>query len=94
MPGSDPPYDDQITPLTIRHPMDSGATPGALTRLALFCCGTMLLASFLSACGGIYACTTCQMSPSLASISMVSADEGWAVGEGNSFVQYEDGAWC
>jgi hypothetical protein len=27
-------------------------------------------------------------------VSMVSPTDGWAVGEGNNFVQYEDGSWC
>jgi hypothetical protein len=96
MPGSDPTDDDQITPLTVWHPLDSGATLGALKRLALFCCGMMLLAGFLSGCGGIYLCTTCQASPSLASISMVSADEGWAVGRQGAvaiIVHYQGGKW-
>lgn len=29
----------------------------------------------------------------LESVSMVSPAEGWAVGERNNFVHYEDGAW-
>jgi photosystem II stability/assembly factor-like uncharacterized protein len=27
-------------------------------------------------------------------VSMLSPSDGWAVGEGNNFVHYEDGAWC
>jgi hypothetical protein len=27
-------------------------------------------------------------------VSMVSPTDGWAVGAGNTFVHYEDGAWC
>jgi photosystem II stability/assembly factor-like uncharacterized protein len=99
MPGSYPPYDDQITPLPARHPVISVATPGA--RWALFCCEMALLVAFLSGCGGIYDCTSCQTPPSLASVSMVSADEGWAVGRyGNAYggfsgimVHYQDGHW-
>ncbi len=96
MPGSNPPYDDQITHLPVRHPVVSVATPGALARLVLLCCGMIPLVALLSGCGGIYACTTCQTHPSLASVSMVSADEGWAVGrqagEGIS-VHYQGGQW-
>ena len=96
MPGSDPLYDGQITPLPVWHPVVSVATPGVLARLALFCCGMILLVGFLSGCGGIYACTTCQTPPSLASVSMVSADEGWAVGRqgaGGIIVHYQGGQW-
>lgn len=101
MPGSIPPYDDLIVPLPVWHPVVRVATPGALARLALFCCGMIPLIGFLSGCGGIYACTSCQTPPSLASVSMVSADEGWAVGRyGNAFggfsgimVHYQGGQW-
>ena len=96
MPGSNPPYDDQITHLPVWHPVVSVATPGALARLALFCCGMIPLFAFLSGCGGIYACTTCQTPPSLASVSMVSADEGWAVGRQGVegvIVHYQGGQW-
>ncbi|HEX5546333.1 MAG TPA: hypothetical protein VFX24_02930 [Ktedonobacterales bacterium] len=96
MPGSDSPYDDQITPLPVWHPMVGVATPGVLARLALFCCGMIPLVALLSGCGGTYACTTCQTHPSLASVSMVSADEGWAVGiqaGGGILVHYQGGQW-
>jgi hypothetical protein len=101
MPGSAPTNHDQIAPLPVWHPVVSVATHGALARLALFCCAMIPLVGFLSGCGGIYACTTCQTSPSLASVSMVSVDEGWAVGKhGNAYggfsgiiVHYQGGQW-
>ena len=96
MPGSAPTDHDQIASLPVWHPVVSVATPGALARLALFCCAMIPLVGFLSGCGGIYACTTCQTHPSLASVSMVAADEGWAVGRqagGGILVHYQGGQW-
>jgi photosystem II stability/assembly factor-like uncharacterized protein len=96
MPGSNPPYENRITPLPIWHPVVRVATRDALVRLALFCCGIIPLIGFLSGCGGVYACTTCQTPPSLAGVSMVSANQGWAVGsqEGTGImVHYQGGQW-
>ena len=96
MPGSNPPYEHWIAPLPVWHPVVRVATRGALARLALVFCGMILLVSFLSGCGGVYACTTCQAPPSLAGVSMVSANEGWAVGrqEGTGImVHYQGGQW-
>jgi photosystem II stability/assembly factor-like uncharacterized protein len=58
----------------------------------------ILLVGFLSGCGGIYACTTCQAPPSLAlaDVSMISANEGWAVGSqegGGVMAHYQGGQW-
>src|SRR5262249_37069516 len=96
MPGCNPPYGNRITSLPVWHPVGRVATRGALVRLALFCCGVMLLVGFLNGCGGIYSCLTCQTPPSLADISMVSANEGWAVGRqegGGIIVHYQGGQW-
>src|SRR5215469_16727473 len=102
MSGSTPPFERRITPRPVCHlwhPVVSVARRGVRARacLALFCCGGVLLVSFLSGCGaGITACTACHTPPSLTDVSMVSANQGWAVGslEGRGvLVHYQGGQW-
>lgn len=105
MPGSTPPYDSQTTP---PRPLPRWgwrslfklAIQLALPLICIVALGTILLGSFFISrlshpLPGVYICSACS-TPMLESVSMVSASDGWAVGDAGGkgvIVHYQGGQW-